>query len=164
MTIAMYEGGHNARPYPVDFESLEKGSEISEESIEHYAGCTYREDPDHFRQKQLHLKEAIEKHFLLERGCMVWVRTRKNGVRILFDSEVSDVAERTMHQNIKSLRKTLVRLGGVDTAQLDADSMKELERVTEVSSKVYQAVARETGKHMPRIQNITRATPPQLSA
>ena len=111
--------------YPFDFDSLNKGDYIPPERIEDIVKLPRTHQ--YYSLKLLALREQIEME-LESRGRPVNVKSEKGGLRILTDEEARPYAEGLFNQAARALRRSHVRSCIIDTANLNEEDKKRLER------------------------------------
>ena len=125
------------RYFPLDYDALKKGDEISTEQIEEFGRCN-REDEKHFRLAALVLKDRITKN-CRERGKLFTVVILKGRIRILTDEEAAIYNPRQFRHGFRRQLRALRRLTEVNPEGLSQQQQKDHERNLLVCGKMVQA-------------------------
>lgn len=110
-----------AKKFPIDFDAINKGDEISTEQIEAIYGV--RRDSAKFAIKKMTLANKIEEQ-MDARGQVVTVRCCVRGIRILTDSEASEHNSHETKRAIKKMGRCLTRISGVDPTEFKDDEKR----------------------------------------
>ena len=98
--------------YPLDFDSLTKGSTIPEDTLNYIVGMKREENPDRWDMKVLQLKSVIEMH----RQDLV-VRRIQNSLRVLTDVEAEEYLQRRFDGHERNMMKAHARRQLIDRSQ-----------------------------------------------
>lgn len=123
--------------YPIDFDTIEKGSNVSPEAIEHAYGLR-RTDPK-YRLKQLDLRDRIVDE-LAVRGLRVTVKLVGDSLRVLTDEEAARYNPDMFDRSIRGAARAHQRNTHVDPSQLTEEQRARHERNLEVQGKMLQGV------------------------
>lgn len=123
--------------FPLDFDSLSKGSVISADVITDY--CGHQPDNPKFNLGALNLKAMIERK-LSDRGYPVTVVIRGNELHVLTDSESAtyNVEQRDLAE--RRLKRSHGRLLQVDRSNLTAGEKTILDREIKVGGFLVRAL------------------------
>lgn len=127
----------NIRYFPLDFDSLKKGDEISTEQIEEFGRCNVR-DEKRFRLAALQLKNRIVRE-CRERGKFLTVAVIKCRIRLLTDEEAAIYNPRQFKQGFRRQLRALRRLTEVNATNLSEQQHRDHERNLLVMGKMVQA-------------------------
>lgn len=125
------------RYYPIDFDALQKGDEITTQQIEEFGRCTHEQEKQ-FRFAAMSLKDRIVKE-CRDRGKLFTVIITKMRIRILTDEEAALYNPRQFKQGFRRQVRSLRRLTEVNTSSLSEQQQKDHERNLLVFGKMLQA-------------------------
>lgn len=128
---------NDARPYPFDFDALEKGQTITPEELA--SKCGHAPGTRKYQLAVLGYRDLIMKR-LKALGRPATVKIQGEGLRILTDSEAVQYNDKRMGQSDKHKRVTFRRMRDVDRTQLSEDEARNHERRLFVRSKELVAV------------------------
>lgn len=123
--------------WPVDYDTLEKGDNISPEKCESI--LKIKRDDKHYGIELLKLKLTIETA-MLERQKPVVVRAVNDGLRVMLDNEASEYVARRFLSHERGLVRDHLRGGRVDVSKLSDDERKRHERNTQTQAFKLQAL------------------------
>ncbi len=145
----------DAKPYPIDFDALEKGSVISVEVLESYFGIS-RNDSD-FAWKLLPFRDLVVLK-LSQRGLDVVTRTEHGSIIIMDDDEASRYCQRQVDSDLNSMKRHTAQMSFVDENNLTEEQRKRHTRAALVASYMVQG-AMEKRKEAVKLPEYKRADP-----
>jgi hypothetical protein len=155
---AMSEEAQLTGEYPIDTESLAKGSTISADTIERAFGVT--RGTDAFNLASMKASNHIARRFL-ERGEVVTITQRKHDLVILTDDEMPTHNSRLFKNDIKRAARTHMRMLGGDRSKMSEDTLKVHDRELTIQGAQLAAVSRV--KRELRAKPVERTTPALLA-
>jgi hypothetical protein len=112
--------------YPIDFDSLQKGSIIQPETLEHITGL--KRDDIKYGLAVMRFSQTVREE-LRSRGLDVITCVRRSAIRILQDDEASRYCEHRGEQQYLGIRRTLQNMThAVDRTALDDESATRHDR------------------------------------
>ena len=112
----------SARRHPLDFDALEKGSNISAEELQDILQA--QPGTRAFDLKRLALRSQIMSE-MAGRGVVATVKNMGDGLRILTDSEAAIHNDKVQKRAMRMMGRALIRQQGVDESRL-SDPEREL--------------------------------------
>jgi hypothetical protein len=148
-----------ASEYPIDTESLTKGSRVAAEVIER--AFNVKRGTDAYQMAAMRAQQHIARRFL-DRGEIVTVTQRKHDLVILTDEEVPAHNSRLFRNDIKKAARAHARQLGADRSLMTEETLKLHDRTLSVQGAQLAAVSRVRREFSPSPR--TRTTPPTLGA
>lgn len=140
--------------WPIDFDALGKGSEISVPELERIIG--HPRSTTQFQLGTMALCDLISRH-LLARGLIATVAVVKGAVRVLTDAEASVYLRKRRQHLLSGFVRTNYRTLAVDVNNLTPAERSHHERELEIQGKYMQAIA--TARAQIRLGSYKRSTP-----
>ena len=145
--------------YPLDFDALDTGSVIDENTLNHIFTFKYAEQPEKWKLKQLGLSGVI-KSKLAEQGKNVRVKCRKRHIEVLRDLAASYDAARARNQKLRSAIHDQMDVLQVNASEFDDTEKKRHDREILIGGNYIGALA---GAHFrPALLAHKRMTPPPV--
>lgn len=128
---------NNIKYYPLDFDNLNKGDEVTADQIEEFGQCS-RTDEKRFRLAALALKTRILRE-CRDRGKFFTIAIIKGSIRILTDEEAAMYNPKQFKHGFRRQLRALKRLTEVNVTALSDQQQKDHERNLLVFGKMVQA-------------------------
>jgi hypothetical protein len=125
--------------YPLDTESLQKGSVISAATIEH--AFNVKRGTDAFQMASMRASKYIQGRFL-DRGEVVTLTQRKHDLVILTDDEMPAHNARLFRNDIKKAARAHARMLGGDRSKMSDATVKLHDRALTVQGAQLAAISR----------------------
>lgn len=142
------------REYPFDTDSLEKGSRISVDTIEHAFSVSHGTDA--YQIAALRAVAYVERRFR-DRGIVVTVVQRKGEIHVLTDAEAAVENARRFDLGIGAATRAHFRNQHVDRSQLPANEIDRHDRRLESDGRYLSGG--KTARALPAPRPHQRATP-----
>lgn len=123
--------------YPLDFDTLEKGTVIPREKVEEIMGVKFTSPRYQF--KLMALVDMIQRG-LKKRGLLWTVVIRGDQVRILTDAEAVEHNQKQTERGRRKMTRAFVRNRAVDVSQLSEEQKQTHERQLLNQGRMLQAM------------------------
>lgn len=137
-----------AKPYPLDFAALQRGSVVTAEEIAEITGK--RPGTDNYSLAAMRLAGMVKKYFRDERGDIVSVTVRKHSIVVLDHQEqdryVQTGKRRALGQFVRRHKEDL----GTDERRLDDESKTRRRRRLLVDSWKLQQLRKQDVPQLPK--------------
>ncbi len=143
--------------YPIDTDSLVKGSTVSTETIERAFGV--KRGTDAFNIAALKACQYVARRFL-DRGEVVTVTMRKHALVILTDEEVPEHNARVFRNEIKKAARAHARSAGADRSKMSVETQAVHDRHLVVQGAQLAAMAQVRRELRPAVRE--RSTPRRI--
>lgn len=129
-------------PYPIDFESLDRGSVIEEATLRK---CIPHEPgTDQWSFGVLSVKDELRKFFREERGTVVAIRERANSLEILTHEQTHAYVEQRERAALREYARRHLEDQHIDASQLSAEAKaRRTARLTKSAWLLQQARRRK---------------------
>lgn len=114
-----------AKPFPIDFDELERGSIIPASAIESWRG--HKPGTNEYRVDAMQLAQRVRDHFEDNRGDVVSVRMRGDTIAVLTHVEQNEYVPSAQRAALRAFARRHVEDQGIDPAQLSLDDQKRRE-------------------------------------
>lgn len=144
----------NAAPYPMDFDSIQKGDYIPPDTVERITGVEQMHRD--YGLAVMKLQERIERE-CADRGYAVVTKQAKGGIAILTDEEAVTYCDRAFILKMGGMRTAHGKMLGIDRTSLSETATKQLDRSVHVNGwtlKAMWAGRREAFKALPHKRNV----------
>jgi hypothetical protein len=122
------------RKYPIDYDALQKGDELTAEQLRDVLGK--KPGTDEFRFAVMSLQALIQEKTGLTVKC-----TSDNGMRVLTDAEAAEHNRKLFAQNYRAMMFRHSLNAQVDVDNLSADQRSKHDRTLMVQSRYVSAMA-----------------------
>lgn len=124
--------------YPIDTDSLAKGSRVPAETIER--AFHVKRGTDAYQMAAMRASQYIARRFL-DRGEIVTVTQRKHDLVILTDEEMPAHNARLFKNNIRAAARTHARMLGGDRSKMSEETLRVHDRALTVQGAQLAAMA-----------------------
>ena len=152
-----------SEPYPLEVWKLAKGQTLTPEECER-TFHVQRAAHQAYDLALLRLKSFIERAWRDERGEVVTVRRRGDGLHICTDTEAVGANERLLDQSTRAIRKIGKQVVGIDRSQLPPKALAPHEALLVRSGTLRALLAGGTRKQQARLRASKRGTPGLLES
>lgn len=133
--------------YPIDTDSLTKGSRVAAEVIER--AFNVKRGTDAYQMAAMRAGAHIAKRFL-DRGEIVTITQRKHDLVILTDDEMPAHNARLFKNDIRKAARAHARMLGGDRSKMSEDTLKVHDRALTVQGAQLAAIANARREFKPK--------------
>lgn len=145
--------------YPIDTDSLVKGSRVAVETIER--AFKVKRGTDAYQMAAMRATQHIARRFL-ERGEVVTITQRKHDLVVLTDEEMPSHNARLFKNEIRKAARIHQRTLGGDRSKMSAETVKVHDRTLTVQGAQLAAISRATREVKAQMRE--RQTPGLIAA
>ena len=139
--------------WPVDFNLIEKNSDITQESIECAYSIKYLDDPKRYSFKQMELMSLITH---MRPDLLGNVRCLNQGLRIMTDLEADDHLDKRYRIGIYNLISIAQKRGGLDRSEFDEARLAKCASLDGALSATVLTAKAELRKHSRMLAALAR--------
>jgi len=132
---------HEATPYPLDFELLQRGTIVSADELEEITGKK-RETPQ-YQFAVMAIQQQARRHFMQATGEAVSVVIRQNALHVLEHAEQDQYVEETKRRALATFARRHAEDLCTDPSALSAEAQRRREHRTLLDSWRLQMLASE---------------------
>lgn len=145
----------NGIPYPLDFDSLNKGDVLSIETLEHITG--EKAGSDRYRFRCMALCKEICKEMEVRQNP-VTARMKRDTIEILLDKESAHYNNWVFDKGRRTMRNALTRQAKVDVTKLSDDDRKTHDFNLLRNANTYQGLMRAR-RQVPNLEDHRNGLP-----